>query len=146
MIGGGRAVRHFIAGGVDLAMGGHLHRAFIGNSLDFFFDAPRDRGMIIIQAGTATSRRGRGRERERNSLNIVRLYDSWMEITHHLYFEDEDAFSPLSHHIFTRAGHRFGEHSEATLSVHEGFSGPAIRTRPVGQSTSGGSTRVADGI
>lgn len=131
MMGGERAVRRFIEGGVDLAMGGHLHRAFIGNSLDFFFDSPRDRGMIIVQAGTTTSRRGRGREHERNSLNILRVYDSWLEITHHLYFEDDDAFSPLSHHVFTRAGHRFGRDSEAILSVRDEAEGPAIRTRAV---------------
>lgn len=130
MLGGARAVRRFIEGGVDLALGGHLHRAFIGNSLDFFFDAPRDRGMIIVQAGTATSRRGRGRERERNTLNVVRIHDSWLEITHHLYFDDEDAFSPLSHHLFARAGHRFGGRPEATLSSHEDVTGP-IRTRQV---------------
>jgi 3',5'-cyclic AMP phosphodiesterase CpdA len=129
MMGGERAVRRFIEGGVDLAMGGHLHRAFIGNSLDFFFDSPRDRGMIIVQAGTATSHRGRGREQERNSLNVVRIYRSWLEITHHLYFHDEDAFSPLSHHVFTRAGHRFGDDAEGTLSVHEDLEGPSVQTR-----------------
>lgn len=130
MIGGSRAMRRFIRGGVDLAMGGHLHRAFIGNSLDFFFDSPSDRGMIIVQAGTATSRRGRGRERERNSLNVLRLHESWLEITHHLYFEDDDAFAPLSHHVFARSGHRFGAHPEAMLSSHEEVTGP-IRTRRV---------------
>lgn len=128
MIGGARAMRRFIRGGVDLVMGGHLHRAFIGNSLDFFFDGPRDRGMIIVQAGTTTSRRGRGRERERNTLNIVRLHDSWLEVTHHLYFDDENAFSPLSHHVFARADHRFGTHPEETVSSHESVTGP-IRMR-----------------
>ena len=131
MMGGKHAARRFIEGGVDLALGGHLHRAFIGNTLDFFFDSPRDRGMIIVQAGTTTSRRGRGRERERNSLNVVRVYDSWLEITHHLYFEDEDAFSPLSHHVFTRTGHRFGRSTEATLSVRQEDDGSSIRTRSV---------------
>lgn len=131
MLGGEHAARRFIAGGVDLALGGHLHRAFIGNTLDFFFDSPQDQGMIIVQAGTTTSRRGRGRERERNSLNVVRVYDSWLEITHHLYFEDEDAFSPLSHHVFTRAGHRFGRASEATLSVRSDGDASPIRTRTV---------------
>lgn len=130
MIGGGRAMRRFIRGGIDLAMGGHLHRAFIGNSLDFFFEGPRDRGMIIVQAGTATSRRGRGRERERNSLNVLRIHDSWLEVTHHLYFDDEDAFAPLSHHVFARAGHRFGANPEALLSSHEEVTGP-LRTRRI---------------
>ncbi len=117
MLGGRRAIERFVEAGVDIAMGGHLHRAFIGDSLDFFFDGPRDRGVIVVQAGTATSRRGRGRERERNSLNVVRIHSTWIEITHHLYYEDDGEFSPLSHHVFPRQGYRLGRRAGETLSA-----------------------------
>ncbi len=50
---------------VDLILGGHLHRAYIGNSLDVYPSRNRSRGIIIVQSGTATSRRGRAREREK---------------------------------------------------------------------------------
>lgn len=130
MLGGAWAMERFVEAEVDLAIGGHLHRAFIGDSLDFFFKGPRDRGVIIVQAGTATSRRGRGRERERNSLNVVRIHDDWVEITHHLYYEDDDEFSPLSHHVFPRQGHRLGAHAGSTVSAAGESASAVIRTRP----------------
>ena len=129
MIGGAMAMESFVEAGVDLVLGGHLHRAFIGDSLDFFFQGPRDRGVIIVQSGTTTSRRGRGRERERNTLNVIRVHETWVEITHHLYYQDDDEFSPLSHHVFPRNGHRLGTRAGET------FTAPAdtaiVRTRPV---------------
>lgn len=106
MLGGSKAMKEFISLGVDLVLGGHLHRAFIGNSLDYFFEGPRDRGVIVVQAGTATSRRGRGRERERNSLNLIRIHDTWLEVTHYLYFDKDDAFGAISQHVFPRAEYR----------------------------------------
>jgi 3',5'-cyclic AMP phosphodiesterase CpdA len=131
MIGGDYAMNAFVRAGVDLVMGGHLHRAFIGNSLDFFFEGPRDRGAIIVQAGTATSRRGRGRERERNSLNVVRIHKTWIGITHYLYIESEDEFSPISHHLFPRSGHRLGRESGDVLSALGEDVAEAVGTRVV---------------
>ena len=110
MIGGERAMRAFIEMGVDVILGGHLHRAFIGNSLDFFFEGPRDRGIIIVQSGTSTSRKGRGRESERNSFNLLEVHHTWLQVTHYLYYEQAGAFGPMSRHLFPRAGHRLEDH------------------------------------
>lgn len=110
MIGGERAMRAFIEMGVDIVLGGHLHRAFIGNSLDFYFEGPRDRGIILAQSGTTTSRHGRGRERERNSFNLLEIHETWLQITHYLYYEHADAFGPMSRHLFPRTGHRLEDH------------------------------------
>lgn len=106
MVGGERAMRRFVEMGVDLILGGHLHRAFIGNSLDFFFDTPRDRGVILVQCGTSTSRRGRGRERERNSFNLIEIETDRMEVTHYLYFAKDQSFGPISRHVFPRGDNR----------------------------------------
>ncbi|REJ81143.1 MAG: 3',5'-cyclic-nucleotide phosphodiesterase [Acidobacteria bacterium] len=130
MLGGDMALRAFVQARVDLVLGGHLHRAFIGDSLDFFFEGPRDRGAIVVQAGTATSRRGRGRERERNSFNLIRIRGTWIGITHYLYFEDENEFSPISHHIFPRAGHRLGRKSGDVLAALGEHVAGVIGTRP----------------
>lgn len=130
MIGGEFAMNAFVQAHVDLVLGGHLHRAFIGNSLDFFFDGPRDRGAIIVQAGTATSRRGRGRERERNSVNLIRIRPTWIGITHYLYFEDENDFSPISHHLFPRSGHRLGNTSGDMINELGPEVARAIGTHP----------------
>lgn len=101
------ALDHFAALGVDMIMGGHLHRAYIGNSLDVYPGAHRERGIVIVQAGTATSRRGRAREREKNSFNLVRIGEDFVRVTHHMYFDDVDGFYPISRHIFPRFGTRY---------------------------------------
>ena len=106
MLGGHRAMKAYVDMGVDVILGGHLHRAFIGNSLDFFFEGPRDRGVILVQSGTSTSHHGRGRERERNSFNLVEIHETWLQITHYLYYEETDAFGPMSRHTFPRTSHR----------------------------------------
>lgn len=100
-----RAVDLFVELGVDVILGGHLHRAFIGNTLDFYPAAGREHGIVIAQCGTTTSRRGRGREQEKNSFNEIELTDRTIEITHHLYDDCTDQFSPHSRHQFAR-GHR----------------------------------------
>jgi 3',5'-cyclic AMP phosphodiesterase CpdA len=105
-----QVLRHFNELKVDLILGGHLHRAYIGNSLDLFPDrASGHQGIIIVQCGTSTSRRGRARERQRNSFNVVMLTPSLVHITHYMYFEDSDAFEPISRHMFPRRGMRMGE-------------------------------------
>ena len=116
MLGGEKAMRRLIEAGVDLILGGHLHRAYIGNSLDFFFEGPRDRGVILIQSGTTTSRRGRGREREKNSFNLLDVHEDWLEVTHFMFFEDVEAFGPMSRHVFPRDGHRLVFESKAPAS------------------------------
>ena len=108
-----RAMRRFIELGVDMVLGGHLHRAFIGNSLDFFPGPERDRGVIIVQSGTTTSRRGRGREREKNSFNVIAIGRRTLRVTHHMFFDDHGGFSPVSSHAFPRAGLSGHERTEA---------------------------------
>lgn len=104
-----RAMDCFLKLGVDLILGGHLHRAYIGNSLDIYPKSTRDHGIVIVQCGTSTSRRGRGKERERNSFNIVKISESMLRVTHYMFFDDLNEFGPLSRHIFPRAGKRFVE-------------------------------------
>ncbi len=97
-----RAINRFTELRVELIMGGHLHRAYIGNSLDFYPGEHRDRGIIIAQSGTTTSRRGRGREREKNSFNLIELAAATIKITHYLYFDAEHGFVATSQHYFRR--------------------------------------------
>lgn len=92
----------FEAMGVDLILGGHLHRAYIGNSLDVYPGLDRSRGIIIAQSGTTTSRRGRAREQMKNSYNVIRVRDRHVEITHYMHFADLKGFAPFSTHAFPR--------------------------------------------
>ncbi|HEX6040646.1 metallophosphoesterase family protein [Longimicrobium sp.] len=99
-----RALDAFTEMRVDLILGGHLHRAYIGNSLDVYAGTDREHGIIIAQSGTSTSRRGRAREREKNSLNVLRLGGGVIRVTHYMYFEDAGDFVPTSRHLFFRRG------------------------------------------
>jgi 3',5'-cyclic AMP phosphodiesterase CpdA len=99
-----RAIDCFTDLKVDMVIGGHLHRAYIGNSLDVYPGEDREHGIIIVQSGTSTSRRGRAREREKNSFNHIRIAEGVVRITHYMYFDDLEGFAPVSRHLFPRAG------------------------------------------
>ncbi len=107
-----RAMNCFVDLGVDMILGGHLHRAYIGNSLDIYPGNHRDRGIIIVQCGTTTSRRGRAREREKNSFNLIVVGQQVIHITHYMFFEEPNGFQPVSRHFFPRPGRTTLEHSE----------------------------------
>ncbi len=100
-----RAMACFVELGVEIVLGGHLHRAYIGDSLDFFPGNPQDRGVIIVQCGTTTSRRGIGREREKNTLNVIDIADDAIEIEHYMNDERLGRFTTLSRHTFPRRRH-----------------------------------------
>jgi 3',5'-cyclic AMP phosphodiesterase CpdA len=99
---GRRILEAFEEMGVDLVLGGHLHRAYIGNSLDVHPGVDRERGVVIVQSGTTTSRRGRARERAKNTFNVVRVGTELLEVTHYMHFQDAGGFAPLSVHAFPR--------------------------------------------
>ena len=97
-----RALDAFTRLRVDLILGGHLHRAYIGNSLDVHPGADRARGVVIVQSGTTTSARGRAREHQKNSFNVIRIGARALEITHHMLFAETGRFEPFSVHAFPR--------------------------------------------
>lgn len=99
-----RALDAFTAMRVDLILGGHLHRSYIGNSLDVYPGTDREHGVVIVQSGTSTSRRGRAREREKNSFNVLRLQRSAIEVEHYMYFDDVRNFETTARHTFYRRG------------------------------------------
>lgn len=99
-----RALDAFTAMRVDMILGGHLHRAYIGNSLDVYAGADREHGIVIVQSGTSASRRGRAREREKNSFNVIRADGRLIRVTHYMFFDVAGSFIPTSHHVFYRGG------------------------------------------
>lgn len=101
-----RAINLFVKLGVELILGGHLHRAFIGNTLDFYPGSGRAHGIVIVQCGTTTSRRGRGREKEKNSFNEIDVTDQTIVVTHHIFDDQTGQFARLSRHEFARGGRR----------------------------------------
>jgi 3',5'-cyclic AMP phosphodiesterase CpdA len=113
MKGAKEALERFILMGVDLILGGHLHRAYIGNSLDVHPSTDRSSGIIIAQSGTSTSQRGRAREREKNSFNLIKIGEDVVRVTHYMHFHEAAGFAPISRHIFPRRNRHFftGHHA-----------------------------------
>lgn len=89
---------------VELVLAGHLHRAFVVNSLDIYAGENRERGLVVAHSGTTTSRRGRAREREKNSFNLIDIDDTRLTIEHWMYFSEIESFAPVAHHQFPRGG------------------------------------------
>ena len=108
-----RALTRFTDMGVELILAGHLHRAYIGDSLDFLPSEGRESGIVIVQCGTTTSSRGRGRERLKNSLNYIRASRKEIHVTHYLWRDTGGCFQPHSEH-------RFGTASSAWLEPNAG--------------------------
>ena len=130
-----RALDAFTRMRVDMIMGGHLHRAYLGNSLDVYAGLDREHGIVIVQSGTSTSRRGRAREQEKNSFNVVRLDGRMIRVTHYMYFEIAEGFLPTSRHIFFRGGRPPVEGESDELGAYydeedEADAGGPTRSRP----------------
>lgn len=102
MPGAKRVLEAFTRMRVDVVLAGHLHRAYVGHSLDVYAGENRDHGIIIVQCGTTTSRRGRGLEREKNSFNLITLSDTSILVVHYHYNEHIAIFEPVSRHEFKR--------------------------------------------
>jgi 3',5'-cyclic AMP phosphodiesterase CpdA len=85
---------------VDLLLCGHIHTSYIGTTLDVRPDLQR--GTIICQSGTTTSKRGKGRERGKNSYNVIEIDDRAIRIGQHLYLEDAGQFACVGEHVFPR--------------------------------------------
>ncbi|EKK04377.1 metallophosphoesterase [Rhodopirellula baltica SH28] len=133
-----RAINLFVKLGVELILGGHLHRAFIGNTLDFYPGAGRAHGIVIVQCGTTTSRRGRGREKEKNSFNEIDVTEQTIIVTHHIFDDQTGQFAPLSRHEFARGGRRL--ENASLRSGHNPRATKSIESNPLPQTLR--STRV----
>ncbi len=112
-----RALRRFTELGVDLILAGHMHRAYIGTSLDFFPGDLDRRGIVIVQCGTTTSRRGRGRERMRNTLNVIRFDRGVIHVAHHAWIADHSKFMPISEHKFPGSARQYFDGSDLQKAI-----------------------------
>jgi 3',5'-cyclic AMP phosphodiesterase CpdA len=105
--------------GVELILGGHLHRAYVANSWDAYPAEVDGPGIILGHSGTTTSRRGRARERNMNSFNLIGVTGDQISITHHLCDAEEGGFVPVGTHAFPRRSGR-------TLKLDPANDGPGF--------------------
>jgi len=89
-----RYLAAFAKMGVELILGGHLHRGYVCSSLDVFPQPDGEPGIAIVHSGTTTSKRGRARERGQNSLNVVRVLKEEIRILPHRFHGGRGAFFP----------------------------------------------------
>ena len=88
------AMQAFADCGADILLAGHLHASHAGDTA-----ARYDVSALFIQAGTATSVRGRG---EANSYNVLRIERGHVELEHCAWTGSE--FSLASRASFARSG------------------------------------------
>ena len=93
------AMDMFAACGVDLLLAGHLHASHAGNTAARYkIDGY---AALIVQAGTATSTRGRG---EVNSFNVLRVETDQIKVERYGWQDGDAAFEKVSTESFQRAG------------------------------------------
>ena len=93
------AMEVFSRCGVDLLMSGHFHVSEAGSTAARHEIAGYS--ALVVQAGTATSTRGRGEE---NSFNVLRVRDDEIGVERMSWREDAKAFAPKLTERFVREG------------------------------------------
>jgi 3',5'-cyclic AMP phosphodiesterase CpdA len=81
------AMEGFASCGADLFLAGHLHIAHTGHTATRY--KIRGHSALVVQAGTATSTRGRG---EANSFNVLRLEHPRIEVERYVWDVEEARF------------------------------------------------------
>ena len=94
-----QALQMFSECGVDLLLAGHLHASAAGNTSNRYkIDGY---AALMVQAGTATSTRGRG---ESNSFNVILIEDSGIRVERYSWNEETGNFEKVSTEAFQRTG------------------------------------------
>ena len=85
--------------GIDLMLSGHMHTSLAANTSERY---PIDGyAALVVQAGTATSTRGRG---EVNSFNVLRIDGGQVDIERHGWGEERLDYRPIERQRFVRGG------------------------------------------
>ena len=98
-----KAMAVFSECGVDLLLSGHFH---VSQSGETTRDAIAGYSALAVQAGTATSTRGRGEE---NSFNVVRIQRNEIVVERWAFERVAGAFRPAGSERFEREGERWIE-------------------------------------
>jgi 3',5'-cyclic AMP phosphodiesterase CpdA len=85
-----RALRLFEECGVEIVLTGHLHQTHIASSKDHYPEATRP--ILLVQAGTAATLRGRGSERMKNSFNLIKVRQRDIDVSSYIYSDIEQRF------------------------------------------------------
>jgi 3',5'-cyclic AMP phosphodiesterase CpdA len=106
------AMEAFAKCGVDLLLAGHLHMSHANDTSERY--PISDYAALVVQAGTATSTRGRG---EVNSFNVVRVEPARVEVDRYGWDILGSSFALLQTETFLRSGNVWSEHNEGMLAA-----------------------------
>ena len=90
--------------GVDLLLAGHMHTTLASSTAKRY--PIEGYSALVIQAGTATSTRGRGEE---NSFNVLRLQADRVEIERHAWGEEHLDYRAVESFAYAREGESWHE-------------------------------------
>ena len=91
------AMEALAACGADILLAGHLHVSHTGHTAERY--RIRGHSALFVQAGTATSTRGRG---EANSFNVVRLKHPHAQVERRVWRPETGSFRPGPAETFRR--------------------------------------------
>ncbi len=91
------AMKTLAAAGVDLLLSGHLHLVHTGLTAERY--KITGHSALVVQAGTATSTRGRG---EVNSYNVIRIAPGAIDVERVEWIAEECIFRLATSHHYTR--------------------------------------------
>lgn len=106
------AMEAFAQIGVDILLAGHLHARHASNTMERY--QLSDYAALVVQAGTATSTRGRG---EVNSFNLLRLERDRVEIETWGWDVLGGQFSVLHAETFLRSANVWALHTEGLMAA-----------------------------
>ena len=106
------AMKAFSECGVDLLLSGHMHASHSGSTADRY--QMSEYAALVVQAGTATSTRGRG---EVNSFNVVRVEHDKVEVDRYGWDMVGKMFSVMSTEKFLRSGNVWAAHTDGLLAA-----------------------------
>jgi 3',5'-cyclic AMP phosphodiesterase CpdA len=95
------AIRKLAECGADLYLSGHMHESHTGHTAERY--GVEGHSALVVQAGTATSTRGRG---ESNSFNVIRVKHPQVSVERHSWSPDRGTFGLFKTETFehTRNG------------------------------------------
>ncbi|MDQ2819719.1 MAG: metallophosphoesterase [Pseudomonadota bacterium] len=106
------AMQAFAESGVDVLMAGHLHASHAGSTADRY--VMNEYAALVIQAGTATSTRGRG---ETNSFNVVRIDADKVEVDRYGWDLLGKDYALISTEKFFRSGNVWAVHNDGLMAA-----------------------------
>ncbi|MES2322740.1 MAG: metallophosphoesterase family protein [Pseudomonadota bacterium] len=106
------AMKAFAECGVDILLSGHMHTSHAGNTAERY--QMSEYAALVVQAGTATSTRGRG---EVNSFNVVRVEHARVEVDRYGWDEVGLQFSLMKTEPFLRSGNVWAAHTEGLYAT-----------------------------